>query len=61
MKFVLSVDPGPCPVPAENRTVSQGMSEVVFCRQQDVLGLDPTAHIRWFKVRADAHLNILVP
>ncbi|XP_045563165.1 interleukin-1 receptor-like protein isoform X1 [Salmo salar] len=49
MKFVLSVDPGPCPVPAENRTVSQGMSEVVFCRQQDVLGLDPTAHIRWFK------------
>ncbi|XP_071211258.1 interleukin-1 receptor type 1-like [Salvelinus alpinus] len=49
IKFVLSVDPGPCPVPAENRAVSQGMSEVVFCRQQDVLGLDPTAHIQWFK------------
>ncbi|CAB1328781.1 unnamed protein product [Coregonus sp. 'balchen'] len=48
-EFVLSVDTGPCPVPAEIRTVSQGTSGVVFCRQQDVLHLDPTAHIRWFK------------
>ncbi|KAL0963698.1 hypothetical protein UPYG_G00309730 [Umbra pygmaea] len=49
IEFVLTVDPGCCPVPAETRSVSQGTSQVVFCRQRHVLRLDPTARIQWFK------------
>ncbi|KAJ8012956.1 hypothetical protein DPEC_G00048270 [Dallia pectoralis] len=48
-KFVLSVDPGPCPEPAVIRTASVGNNHGLFCLQDDVLDLDPTADIQWFK------------
>uniref|UniRef100_A0A3P8ZSY3 Interleukin 1 receptor type 1 n=1 Tax=Esox lucius TaxID=8010 RepID=A0A3P8ZSY3_ESOLU len=49
IEFLLFVDPGPCPVPAESRSGSQGINQVLFCRQKDVLHLDPAPYIQWFK------------
>ncbi|XP_067106911.1 interleukin-1 receptor type 1-like [Osmerus mordax] len=47
--FSVSVDPGPCPEPDENRSLTQGTNDKIFCKQDHVFNLDKNARIRWFK------------
>ncbi|XP_046903441.1 interleukin-1 receptor type 1-like isoform X2 [Hypomesus transpacificus] len=48
-EFSVSVDPGPCPVPDENRSLTQGKNDYIPCKQDHVFILDRNARIRWFK------------
>lgn len=49
MEFMVSVSTGVCPSPAEVRSITNGTSDVLPCKQDSVLRLDPTGAIRWLK------------
>ena len=56
--FILSVSSGQCPHPAENRAFKQGTTDVLLCKQMDILKLQKnTTHVRWLKVVAQLILS----
>uniref|UniRef100_A0A668APW0 Uncharacterized protein n=1 Tax=Myripristis murdjan TaxID=586833 RepID=A0A668APW0_9TELE len=49
LEIEVSVSSGRCPPPDESRSIIQGTSDIVPCKQPDVLKLNSTAPVRWLK------------
>ncbi|XP_056144868.1 interleukin-1 receptor type 1 [Lampris incognitus] len=49
MAFKVTVSRGKCPSPVENRSITSRTSNSLPCKQKELLKLNNTMHIRWFK------------
>ncbi|KAK9537199.1 hypothetical protein VZT92_004835 [Zoarces viviparus] len=47
--FGVSVSTGKCPDPPENKSLTLGVSEIVFCKQTEIFKLNNVENIRWMK------------